>query len=96
MNRREHLLTILAEECSELAQETSKAIRFGINEQRDLPTSNRERMHKEFNDILALIAMLNDEEPSICVGRHEKMIRDKKAKVETYLLYSKELGTYIE
>lgn len=93
MNRLEHLLTILGEECSELAQETAKALRFGIHEQRDLPTSNHDRMQKEYNDILAVIIMLNNEKADIDLYFDPVLTMRKKEKVEKYLLYSKELGT---
>ena len=106
MNRKEHLLTILGEECSELHQELCKALRFGIWEQRDLPTSNSQRIFKEYNDLIAMVEMVNEvaketsfQEASVTVGdkgimyRDEKMIQAKKKKVEKYLLYSKELGT---
>lgn len=93
MNRLEHLLTILGEEGSELTQETAKAMRFGIHEQRDLPTSNRDRMQKEYNDILAMADMLNDEDPTIDLHRDPKLIKAKWDEVETYLEYSKECGT---
>lgn len=104
MNRQEHLLTILGEECSELHQELCKALRFGINEQRDLSTTNAQRMFKEFNDILAMVEMVNESvlsEPwngitytdKGILYRDEKFITKKKAKVERYLLYSQELGT---
>ncbi|HEY9200733.1 MAG TPA: hypothetical protein VIQ81_03965 [Gammaproteobacteria bacterium] len=103
MNRQEHLLTILGEECSELHQELCKALRFGINEQRDLSTSNAERIFKEFNDLLAMVDMVNESVISTSKGitytdkgimyRDESFIEKKKKKVEEYLLYSKECGT---
>lgn len=92
MNRIEHLLTVLMEECCELAQDTSKAKRFGVHEQRDLSTSNHDRMQKEYNDLLAMIDMLNEEE-GFDLHRDPKLIRFKRAKVEKYLLYSLECGT---
>jgi hypothetical protein len=91
MNRIEHLLVIFAEECSEVAQKVSKALRFGVNEQRDLPTSNLERIEKEFSQLLAMREMLETE--GVVINIDFKVIRDKKAKVEEYLLYSKECGT---
>lgn len=97
MNRFEHLLVITAEECSELAQETAKALRFGIFEMRDLPTTNLERMQVEYNQLLAMVDMINDELSiaSITDGlyRDEGIIEEKRAKVEKYLLYSKKCGT---
>jgi hypothetical protein len=94
MNRIEHLLVIFAEECSEVAQEVSKALRFGVNEQRDLPTSNLQRIEKEFSQLLAMREMLDNE--GVYIGIDYEVIRDKKAKVEEYLLYSKECGTLTE
>lgn len=104
MNRQEHLLTILGEECSELHQELCKALRFGVNEQRDLPTSNAQRIFKEFNDLLAMVEMVNTSVViapfnGVTYGSYGIMYKDnslieaKKEKVEKYLLYSKELGT---
>jgi hypothetical protein len=109
MNRLEHLLTILGEECSELHQDICKAMRFGIYEQRDLPTSNAQRIFKEFNDLMAVVEMVNDEAVKISpirygIGlaerglmyRDEEFIAKKKEKVEKYLIYSKECGTLNE
>jgi len=90
MNRLDHLLVIFAEECSELAQETSKALRFGIDEQRDLPTSNRERMSYEFSQLIAMKGMLEAE--GILIPCDTDIMREKQEKVEKYLLYSAELG----
>jgi hypothetical protein len=91
MNRIEHLLVIFAEECSEVAQETSKALRFGVNEQRDLPTSNLDRIEKEFSQLLAMREMLMTE--GIIINLDFEVMKKKKEKVEEYLLYSRECGT---
>ena len=97
MNRQEHLITILGEECSELHQELCKALRFGVYEQRDLPTSNAQRIFKEFNDLMAMVEMVNDsavdtsfKDARVTLGlgglmyRDESLIAKKKAKVEKY------------
>lgn len=91
MNRLEHLLVIFSEECNEVAQETSKALRFGVEEQRDLPTSNRERISYEFSQLMAMKRMLEAEGVYIPVSL--KVMNEKQEKVEKYLLYSKECGT---
>lgn len=91
MNRVEHLLTILGEECNELGMAVSKALRFGVNEQRDLPKSNLERMQAEFNDILAMREMLAEE--GIYLPIDSNLVRAKRSNVEKYLRYSKECGT---
>lgn len=93
MDRKEHLLTILGEECSELHQNVCKALRFGVHEQRDLPTSNAERMHKEFNDLIAMVDMVNDVMGSKIMYIDPVLIARKKEKVEKYLKYSEECGT---
>ncbi len=98
MNKKENALVIFKEELGELAieilklqQQVSKAIRFGIDEQRDLPTSNRERIESEWNDLLGSLHHLNKVgislKPSICD------IRDKVNKIEKYNKYSESLGT---
>lgn len=91
MNRLEHLLVIFSEECAEVAQETSKALRFGVDEQRDLPTSNLDRIQKEFNQLLAMREMLKNE--GVVIESDLIVQREKIEKVEKYLLYSEECGT---
>lgn len=45
MKRHEHLLSILAEECCEVGQRVSKALRFGLDEvQPGQDLSNAERI----------------------------------------------------
>jgi hypothetical protein len=61
MTKTENLLTILAEECAETAQRVSKAIRFTLdeiqpNQEEDL--TNAERIVYEFNDIVAVMEVL--------------------------------------
>ncbi len=67
MNPTEHLLTCLAEECTEVAKECAKALRFGLD---DLVTydphgprgvlgpTNREKIVDELNDLLGIVMML--------------------------------------
>ena len=91
MNRQEHLLVIFAEECNEVAQEVSKALRFGLHEQRDIPTSNLDRIQKEFNQLMAMRDMLWSE--GVCIRGDAQVVSEKIANVERYLNYSKECGT---
>ena len=85
MNRREHLLIILGEECSELHKETCKILRFGYDHDKWM------RLQAEYNEILAMVQMIADE--GISIYEHEHMIQAKKEKVERFLLESKKLGT---
>lgn len=55
------LLTILAEECCEVGQRVSKALRFGLMEiQPGQPLSNAERISEELGDLLATAEEMND------------------------------------
>lgn len=95
MTRKEQLLTILGEECSEVQQRCSKAIRFGLDEvQIGQTLSNKERILYELNDLFAVLEMVY-KQPLVDLI-NEKQIQLKKEKVETYLLYSANLGTLTE
>ncbi len=88
MNREEHLLTQLAEECAEVAQRASKAARFGMFEtQPGQPLSNRMRIREEIVDLIAVVEMLDPN--LLCYTQQE--IDTKKAKVEKYLRYAQSL-----
>jgi len=91
MNRTEHLLTCAAEECNEIAQRVSKALRFGLDDmQVGQGLSNAERIVQEFRDLQAVMEMLEDEfivEPCVWI-RDVQAIEEKKAKVEKYLRYA--------
>lgn len=91
MNRMEHLLVIMMEECAELQKELSKALRFGIDEQRDLPTSNYERICAEFSDFEGVRELLKREGRPITADLNQ--VSQKIHKVEKYLKYSEECGT---
>lgn len=62
MNKQEYLLTCLAEECAEVAQRCTKALRFGINEcQPGQELSNEERLNIELNDLFTICRLLSFE-----------------------------------
>jgi len=97
MTEQENLLVIFKEELGELAieilslqQQVSKAIRFGINEQRDLPTSNIERIESEWNDLLGSIKKLSS--VGINLKPDIEAINRKMTKIDKYTGYSKGLG----
>ncbi len=96
MNLQEHLLTILIEECNEVAQRATKALRFGLEEvQPDQPLTNAERIVYEYNDLLTVISMLT-EKGFISNVIHAEMMIAKKEKIIKYLEYSKSIGTLTE
>jgi hypothetical protein len=85
----------LAEECTEIGQRASKAIRFTAEEvQPGQELTNAERIMYEFRDLQAVMEMLEDEGvlPSIW-HRDVAAIEAKKAKVERFLLHSAAVGT---
>jgi hypothetical protein len=91
MNREEHLLIILSEECSEVSKEVSKALRFGLSDMKpEQIFTNADMISKELGDLIGIAEMLYDEgiieRPSLSV------IMTKKARVEKYLNYSKSVG----
>ncbi len=90
MDREQHLLLKLMEECSELAQDAAKAIQFGAHKQCPVGISNHAHMQREFNDVLAIIDMLNDD--GMDLHRDPKLICEKINKIEKYALRSEECG----
>ena len=92
MNRSEHLLTIAIEECAEIQHAISKAKRFGLHDHgHSERLTNEQQIQKEFNDLLAVVDMLNDD--GMDLHRDPKLVREKMQRVEKYLLYSEERGT---
>jgi len=79
LNRQEHLLVIVAEECAEIQHAIAKALRFGLE------GTNAQQIHKEFNDLLAALRMLD-----VSIFADGDLVQDK---VEQYLLHSKQQGT---
>jgi len=94
MNREQLLLTVVGEECSEVQQRCSKAIRFGMKEiQRDQPLNNSERILLEFNDLVATIELLYGIPIYMLIDKDQT--EAKKEKIEKYINYSAELGIVI-
>ena len=101
MTREEHLLTIIAEECAEIAKAASKALRFGLdnhNPQED--ETNAVLMHREYLDLTTVMQMLSNESAQMRdainkVSFPTAMVA-KKNKVEHFLEYSKSVGRLTE
>ena len=95
INRAEHLLICVAEECNEVAQRVSKALRFGLTEvQAGQNRTNAERIMDEFADLTTVLAMLAENDhldfdtPNI-----ETKMKAKVAKIEKYMTIAREQGT---
>lgn len=95
MNRQEHLLSCLAEECAEVGQCVSKALRFGLADaQPGQPLTNAERIVAEYTDLVAVMEMLVDE-GILDLGSEtlrNLAIGAKTAKIEKYLDYAASVG----
>ena len=92
MTREEHLLTILAEECNEVAQRCSKALRFGLDEiQADQSYTNAERISIEVAQLHATFEMMFDE--NLLPAPQRAHMREKKAAIVRWMDYSKKQGT---
>lgn len=92
MKNWQYLLLKLSEECNEVGQMASKNMHFGQEERQFLDgESNRERLHGEINDILAIVELLNEEAGFDFKPDPDKIER-KKAKVKHYREYSRSLG----
>lgn len=81
----------MTEECAEVQQAVTKALRFGLDEGRDIETTNAVRLRTEFNQLMAMAEMLEAEGVDLSPDYKERT--NKKVKVEHYLLYSAECGT---
>lgn len=91
MNRSEYLLTCLAEECAEVAQRVSKALRFGLNEiQAGQASNNAERVSDELADVLAMIEIAVRED---IIPEPIADVSAKLAKIERFMAISREQGT---
>jgi len=95
MTREQMLLTQLMEECNEVAQRCSKAIRFGMDEKQvDQEETNFERIVYELQDLVAVADMISgsNSNNTLYTSLDEDMFHLKQQKVEKYLSYSESLG----
>ena len=92
MDRKQYLLTKIAEEASEIAQIALKTQQFGMYSKHPGETTNNiENLHKEVTDLQAVFRMYC-EEVQVDDTIHEFAIQDKISKVERYYQISKQLG----
>ena len=87
MNQTEHLLTVLAEEGSEVAQQACKANRFGLSDcEPGGAETNKRRIEREMAQALAVFEMLGYR-----IREYDKVA--KKVKVRKYMKYARRRGT---
>lgn len=95
MNTREHLLICLSEECAEVSQRVSKALRFGLDEiQPGQHKTNADRIVVELADLLAVVTLLEREGAFKAHGDHFlDLVEMKRVKLATFMQYAAECGT---
>lgn len=92
MNYLQHLLLKLSEEANEVGQIASKCMQFGLLEcHPDLRENNKQRLHAELNDLLAVVEMLN-QNYDLGFQPDREAIDKKIQKIKEYRNYSVSLG----
>jgi len=97
MNKREYLLTCLAEECDEVGQRISKANRFSLEEiQSGQDLNNADRIAEELKDLIsvAVICFENGYLPTFLPDNDT--IAKKLDRIRSYAEISKGAGTLSE
>jgi NTP pyrophosphatase (non-canonical NTP hydrolase) len=96
MTKQEHLLSCLAEECAEIAQEVSKALRFGLDNVWPDARGDRtvrEKIVSEFYDLLGVVDTLEDEGIlQINAAKQSAARAAKRAKLLQFLEYARQQG----
>ncbi len=94
MNKTEHLLTCLIEECAEIQKGATKALRFGLDDcGPDEPEkTNADCIAFEYVDLVAIMEMLVERNiiPSLITP---ELIQKKKDKVLKYMEYAQRRGS---
>jgi NTP pyrophosphatase (non-canonical NTP hydrolase) len=94
LNKTEYLLTCLNEECTEIAQATCKALRFGLDDHYPGKESNNlQDIHKELCDLLGVVELIQEEGIFLYPACDRQSIQAKKEKVNKYMEYSQNRGT---
>lgn len=84
MKEIEYLLTALTEECAEVSQEASKAIRYGIlNSNPRTSIRNDAKLMSEYHDIVAVMELLQERGHMAPFQLNTAMINAKKEKLIT-------------
>ncbi|OJG75617.1 hypothetical protein RV12_GL001420 [Enterococcus quebecensis] len=93
MKKNEYLALVAMEECAEIQQALSKAIRFGFDDHHpDRPEeTNEEQMLIEFYQLIAMIEELHKQGiiGGFTPNKIDKVKQDKIEKVYKYMEYSK-------
>lgn len=86
LNEQQYLLTLIQEECAELSQRASKALRFGLYEiQEEQSLNNWERLKGELTDLVTVIRILDKD--LFILNNIE--IQKKETKIKKYMELSR-------
>ncbi|CAM5769724.1 hypothetical protein [Bosea minatitlanensis] len=86
MNRTEHLLECLSEECCEVGQRVSKALRFGLKEiQKGQELTNAQRIVEELHDLISVAHILYSAGVIGAVWPSPEHTAAKLAKIEKFM-----------
>lgn len=90
MNRQQYLLICAMEECAEVSQRISKALRFGLTEvQPGHEANNAERIMEEVVDLVTVIKLLT--EAGALPDFEWRESPAKRAKLQKYMEYSERM-----
>ena len=99
MNKEEHLLILLKEECAEIIQIASKINRFGWSSTKSAMDgiTNTEQLQNEIADLTGILRMLYREVPHLKLYMDDKQIfeakvQEKISRTERYMEVSRNLG----
>jgi hypothetical protein len=89
----QYLLCCLGEEAAEIAYHAAKSQRFGLEDHEpECPQTNRERLHVEINELLAVAELIGNMGGRI-YERDENVIAAKRERLRKYVEYSVSAGT---
>ncbi len=91
MKIHEYLLVSLAEECAEVAQRATKALRFGLLEKQPGQTlDNAIRLVDELDDLALIVDLLRS---AGAIPSSSSDLEAKRAKIFKYMDFAEECGT---
>ena len=97
MNLNEYYLTCLSEECNEVGQRVSKALRFGLDEvQKGQTLNNSERISEELRDLISIAFILEEMGLIKDYNPLPDHIKKKKEKIIKYMKISVDMGVLKE
>ncbi len=93
MNIKEHLLTCIIEECAEVQQSVSKALRFGLEDgYPGSDTTNAEDISIEVTELFAVIEMCRKRRIISPPAKSMTIFKSKQKRVKEYIEYAKTTG----